>query len=83
MFNVYPPIAGAAFTDSFTTVIFDRLVYEGFGFEVTFYSGFASLLGSTAILFFANRLGRRTIIVWSQFGFFMCMFLLSITVYFQ
>lgn len=73
MFNFYAPIAGQAYSDSFTTTIFDKLVDKGFGFEVTFYSGFASLIGSTAILFIANKVGRRTIIVWSQCAFWVCM----------
>ena len=83
MFNVYPAIAGNAYADSFTTTIFDKAVYKGFGYEVTFYGGFAGMLSTAAVLLVANKWGRKTILVWSQFCFCNCMLLLGVCFYFE
>lgn len=83
MFNVYPPFAGQAYSDSYTTRIFDKLVYDGFGYEVTFYSGFAAQVGGILMILCVNRIGRRPIIIWSQFGHFICMYLLAIAFYYD
>lgn len=81
MFNFYPPFAGQAYSDAYTTQIFDQLVYKGFGYEVTFYSGFASLAGGIVMMLCVNRVGRATVIVWTSFGFFICMYLLAVAFY--
>ena len=83
MFNLYPPFAGQAYSDVYTTRIFDKLNYVGFGYELTFYSGFAALAGGISILFVINHFGRRPIIVWSFFGQFVCMFLLALSFHFK
>lgn len=83
MFNFYPPFAGQAYSDAYTTRIFDKLVYDGFGYELTFYSGFAALAGGIAIIFCINRMGRATIIVWTHFGHFICMYLLALGFYYK
>ena len=83
LFNFYPPFAGQAYSDVYTTRIFDKLVYDGFGYELTFYSGFAALAGGISIIFCINHVGRVPIIVWSHFGHFVCMYLLALSFYFE
>lgn len=82
-YNFWAPFAGLTYADSYMSVIFDKLVHPGFGFEITFYSGFCCIGGALFALFAVERFNRVTLLCSSQLGIVICMWLLSFAFYFD
>lgn len=63
-FNSIGPFMGQTFNEVYTTPIFDKLQYDGFGYQLTFYSGFAVVFGGLMAVLLIEKMGRQTMIVW-------------------
>jgi len=82
-FNTYAPFIGQVYSDNYTTSIFDKLVYDGFGFTYTFYSGFACVAGGLFAVIFVEKIGRKNIIIAGFLGEIIMMWILAIAFYFE
>ena len=82
-FNFWPPFAGLTYADSYMTEIFDKLVYDGFGYKLTFYSGFFVVAGNLCTLLIVERVNRVTLLCCAQLVITICMWLLAFCFYFN
>ena len=82
-FMFWNPISGQVYLDSYVSRIFDKFVYDGFGFQVTFYSGILAVVGTICLLYFIEKFDRIPIQVTSQLITIICMWLLSLCFYFE
>lgn len=82
-FNIFPPLAGQAYTDNYSTQIFDLLAGKGFGYTVTFYSGILAFVGGISAVLFVERMGRSTLIIISFMTQIFCLWLMSLSFYFE
>ena len=82
-YNFWPTVSGMAYADNYMSVIFDKLVYDGFGYKLTFYSGFFCIAGSVCCVFMIERVNRLTILCGSQLVIIICMWLLAFSFYFN
>ena len=82
-FNCYSPFCGQAYNDNYSTSIFDQLVYNGFGYKLTFYAGFATFGGCLFAVLFIEKFGRKAIIQIGFMGQVIIMYLMSIAFYYQ
>ena len=77
--NIYTPLSGQAFTDNYSVIVFDKIGGEGFGYEVSFYSGILVVVGGLLALLLVKKIGLR--LIWLYGGAFMLligMYLLSL-----
>ena len=51
--------SGQAFLDCYSVLVFDRIFYKGYGFEINFYNGFVVLFGAIVCVFLLNFWGRK------------------------
>lgn len=54
---------GQVFLDNYSTIVFDKILYEGAGFDVNFYCSFVSLFGGCFCIFTIECFGRKTIFI--------------------
>lgn len=79
--NVFPNIAGQAFTDIYTKDVFTQLNMPELGAEVNFYCGFVVLLAASSAFLSMDYLGRKTIFIYGSFSLIVSMLLMSISFY--
>lgn len=82
-FMTWAPMSGLTYAQSYMTTIFDKLVYDGFGYKLTFYSGFCCIAGSVCGLFLVERVNRLTLLCGCQLIISICMWLLAFAFYFN
>lgn len=82
-YNFWPPLAGLTYADNYMSIIFDKLNYDGFGYKLTFYSGFFCVAGSICTCIFINRINRVTLLCVTQLIISICMWLLAFAFYFK
>jgi hypothetical protein len=58
-------------------------VGDGFGYTVTFYSGFSLVAGGLTAVLVIEKLGREFMIVWGFLGQIVLMWVLSISFYWE
>jgi MFS family permease len=63
LFNIFPNVAGNAFTDNYSSVVFDQIGAKGFGYEVNFYCGFVVLASAILAGLTLDSYGRRNIVI--------------------
>ena len=58
-------------------------MYDGFGYKLTFYSGFCCFAGGLLTVLVVNKIGRVPIIVGTHFGQCICMALMALSFYYD
>lgn len=80
-FNIWPNIAGQAFTDIYTKDVFNDLNEPELGTEISFYCGFV-VLGAAVLAFFTmDHIGRKPMFVYSSMGLMVTMCFMSLSFY--
>jgi len=80
-FNIFPNIAGQAFTDTYTYDVFTDLGRPELGADINFYSGFIVVIGSILAFSLMNSIGRKTIFIVGNLTLAVSMWLMSLSFY--
>jgi hypothetical protein len=56
-------MSGLCFTEFYSTEIYDKLLYKGFGYNLTFWNGIMVFCAGLSIFLFVDKFGRRSIII--------------------
>jgi hypothetical protein len=83
LFNIFPNVSGQAFTDNYTSVVFDQIGAKGFGYEVNFYCGFVVLASSISAAVSLDYFGRRPIVMFGCLIMLFSIWLMGIGFYFM
>jgi len=59
--------SGQTFLGNYSTLVFDRIFYKGFGFEVNFYNGIVVLFGAIVCIFLLDCWGRKFLFLFGAY----------------
>lgn len=82
-FTMFNQCDGQVFLDNYSTIVYDKILYEGAGFDVNFYCSLVVLLANFTCIVTIEFLGRKTIFLFGALCQLIFMWCQSFSIYYN